>query len=185
MKQMFVYLFFVLFASSANAMPVFVDSWYVGEGPVWTSNPDVLNAQETAALLFGGNPLDYVISTISDQVSDINNMAFVDGWGDDQFLLTPVAQNFSLDTGAPGYDDPTDVDFSSYSAYVLDHSCFNRYSNPGEGCLDTQIGRNYAFRVAAQVPEPATIVLLMIGLVGAGFLRHRQLYNQALGYSEH
>jgi len=164
----------LLLTGVANATPIYVGSWYVGEGPEWTSNPPVLNAQETAALLFGGNPSDYVISTISDQVSDINYMAYVDGWGDDQYLYNPVAQDFKLDTGNPGYNDP--YGGPSYSAYVLDHSCYNRYANPNEPCLTNQIGLNFAFRVGA-VPESGALSMLSVALVLSvfGFGRRNQI----------
>ncbi|MET0049330.1 MAG: PEP-CTERM sorting domain-containing protein [Sedimenticola sp.] len=170
-NRLWISALLMLLASSAYATPVYVGSWYVGEGPVWTDNPDVLNAQETAALLFGGDATDYVISTISDQVADINYMAFVDGWGDSTYLTTAVAQDYSLDSGAPGYNDP--YGGPSYSAYVLDHSCSNRYSNPEEGCLTNMVGLNYAFRV--NVPEPATLTLMTLGLAGFGFARKKRV----------
>ena len=127
-----------LAVSTAQAVPTFVGSWHVGDGPVWTSNPDVLSARETAALLFGGSPVDYAISTVSSHPSDINFMAFVDGWGNSTFLYTPVSQDYKLDTGAPGYNHP--FGGPAYSAYVLDHSCFSRYGNPSLSCTPSEPG---------------------------------------------
>jgi PEP-CTERM motif len=168
----------LLWSGAVYASPIFAGSWYVGDGPIYTDNPQVLNAREAAAVLFGGAPDDYVISTISNRPEDINFKAFVDGWGDDTFLTVPVSQDFKLDQDGAGYDAPGGLR-SAFSAFVLDHSCFNRYySDINEPCLDTQIGLNYAFRVSdsggngTEVPEPATLSLLGTGL--AAFVVRRR-----------
>ncbi len=49
-------------AFAALGGPVFVGSYAVYDGPVWSTNPPVYSAQEAAALLFGGTPSDYAIS---------------------------------------------------------------------------------------------------------------------------
>lgn len=100
---------------SANAAWVYVGEWHVGEGPVWGSNPAVLSARETAALLFGGAPTDYAISTVDNNPANIDFMAFVDGWADEQYLYTPVSQDFKVDLGNPGYNDPAGF-ATAYSA---------------------------------------------------------------------
>ncbi len=161
-------------SSAANAaIYTYVGSWHVGEGPVWTSNPPVYSGQSAAALLFGGTASNYAISTVDNSVANINFSAFVDGWADGQYLSTPVSQSFSLDTGGGGYNSNPGFG-TAYSAYVLDHSCGNRYSNPNEVCPSTDTSINYAFRVS-QVPEPASWAMLITGLGLTGFaMRRRQ-----------
>ncbi|MGB0749233.1 MAG: PEP-CTERM sorting domain-containing protein [Magnetospiraceae bacterium] len=161
----------------------YVGQWYVGDGPAWNTRPEVLNAQETAALLFGGSAADYAISTISDQPEDINFMAFVDGFNDSQYLTTPVAQDFSLDLGDAGFGFTPRLG-ADYSAFVLRHSCNNRIGHPEQACLNNPIGLNYAFRlsdvlpaqalaVPVRVPEPATLALFGFGLAGMGIAARR------------
>lgn len=161
---------------SASATYVYVGQWHVGDGPVWTDNPDVLSGIEVAALLFGGDASDYAISTISDQVSDINFLTFLDGWADTQYLFNPQAQDWKLDSGDPGYNDPSGLG-TAYSAYVLDHTCQDRYSDMTLTCaeLSNPIGGtyiNYAFR---EVPEPGTLALLGIGLFGMGLAKRKRV----------
>lgn len=99
----------------------YVGSWLVQDGPGWTTNPPVYTGQEAAALLFGGNPEDYAISTVSADPADINYLAYLDGWGDTQYLYNPQPQDWKLDSGNPGYNDP--YGGPAYSAYVSDHGC--------------------------------------------------------------
>jgi hypothetical protein len=161
-----------LASAAAQAAPVFVGSWIVGDGPIWFSNPPVYSGVEAAALLFGGSPSDYAISTVDSNPANINNMAYADTWGGD---IAPVAEDYSLSLCGGTYD--CGFEGSATSAYVLDHSCFNRYDNPAEPCTDfgTEFV-NYAFRIT-DVPEPATATLLLTGLLAAGGvwrLRRRQ-----------
>ncbi len=99
----------------------FVGSWKVSDGPAWSSHPAVLSGVETAALLFGGNPGDYMISTVSDRIEDINHLTWVDGYA--AHNLAPVAETAKSDAGAPGYGGPGD-----FSAYVNDGSRKTNYA---------------------------------------------------------
>ncbi len=153
-------------SGTANAASyIYAGSWSVGDGPEWPTNPRVYTGQEAAALLFGGAAADYAISTIDNNIANINFRAHVDGWGNIQYLYgaSSAAQNFSLDTGGSGYDSAPGVG-SAYSAYVRDHS------NAGDPST-----RNYAFRIVnAGVPEPAAWAMMIagFGLVG-GAMRKR------------
>ena len=168
-KRIYLALLAVLLSPmAANADYVYVGSWIVGDGPVWTSNPDVYSGQDAAAFLFGGLASDYAISTIDSSVANINFLTFLDGYGDLSLLASPAAQNYSLSSNGGGYDA-----YPSFSAYVLDHTCGNRYSDPSAGCSgDGTQYVNYAFRM--EVPEPGTLALLGLGLAGMGMTRRKK-----------
>jgi hypothetical protein len=156
----------LLSSASQAATYVFVGAWSVGDGPDWSTNPTVYSGQDAAALLFGGNASDYAISTIDNTVANINFRAYVDGWGDTQYLsgAGSVAQNFKLDTGGSGYNSAPGVG-SAYSAFVKDHS------SAGD-----PLTRNFAFRnIEGAVPEPSTWALMIggFGMVG-GSMRYRR-----------
>lgn len=162
-----------LTAVSAFATPTYtyVNSWIVGDGPVWTSNPTVYSGQSAAAFLFGGNSSDYVISTVSSNVADINFKAFLDGYGDTTYLDNPAPMDFSKSSNGGGYNQPP-----SFSAFVLDHTCNNRYDDLSAVCSgDGTQYVNYAFKAvdAAAVPEPTTIALFGLGLLGFAASRRK------------
>ena len=104
-----------IFAGSIGSKAFgFVGSWNISTGQPWPSNPPTYTGQEAAALLFGGNPGDYMISTVSDQIADINHKAWVEAYAVSG--ASEVAEDYKVDTGAPGYNTGGDT-----SAYVLDH----------------------------------------------------------------
>ncbi len=161
-----------LLAMPASAITYsYVGSWDVGDGDLWTTNPGVFSGQEAAAFIFGGVASDYAISTVSDLVADINFKAWLDGWGDSATYGPDggvgAAQDFKLDSGAPGYNDP--YGGPSYSAYVADHFYdYNKEVGTGEAI-------NYAFRIDRHgVPDSgSTALLAAIGFVALAAARRR------------
>lgn len=162
--------------ATASVTYTYVGSWDVSDGPIWFSNPVVYTGQEAAAFIFGGNAADYVISTVSSNVGDINFSTWLDGWGD-EFTYglngNPAPQNYSLDLTGLGYNGCgggqaiaqggfrlDDCNGSAYSAYVRDHFQQGQFIN-------------YAFTVAA-VPVPAGGLLLITALGGLGFAFRRR-----------
>ena len=104
----------------------YIGSFETGDGPVWSDNPPVYSGVEAAALIFGGSPSDYVISTNSNTTDPltITHTAWASSWGVE---CLEVAENYSLDLGAPGYNDPGGAN-SATSAYVNDW-CFSGQTN--------------------------------------------------------
>jgi hypothetical protein len=161
---------FGLTFGTANAVSyTYVGSWDVGAGDYWRTDPTVYSGQEAAAFLFGGSPSDYAISTVSDQVSDINFRTWLDGFGDSTTYgpgSLGAPQDFKLDSGAPGYNAP--FGGPSYSAFVRDHF-YNYFSGAPKG---TAV--NYAFLIddtqgggGTSVPDGgATLALLGCALIG-------------------
>ena len=84
--------------------------------------------------------------------------------------IAAVADNYKV--GA------TYLTVGARSAFVRDHSCFNRFDNPNATCASTEPGLNYAFRLvsdASGVPEPGSWATMLVGLgvVGNAVRRSR------------
>ncbi len=136
-------------AGSANAALVFVSSWDAVGGP---ADYGPLSGQEAAALLFGGEASDYVISTAGVSAAAIDFQAW--------YLGEAIPGSIFINA-----HDATELLGGSLTAYGYDP--------------DVSAGRfiNYAFRegVGGAAPEPATWALMIggFGLAGAGLRRHR------------
>ncbi len=157
-------------APTASAQWAYVGKWAVADGMLWTTpGLQSYSGREAAALLFGGLYTNYAISTNGTDPNQINFSAFLDGYGDTQFLTAPKGQDFKDQTGAD-YQSGT----PAYSAYVFDHACDvlgrGYYCDNGGG----ELAINYAF-VNTTVPEPGTYALMAFGLVGmVGVARKRR-----------
>ncbi len=93
----------------------FVGSYAVMDGPAWGDDGPPYSCIAACAEIFGGVEGDYQCST-SD--TEIDNLAYLDGWGDTIYCTAPQAEDFVVGThtncgGAGCY----------YSAWVMDHSC--------------------------------------------------------------
>ena len=63
-------------SASASLMYTFIGQWEVDDGPFWGDQPLAYSGLTAAALLFGGSPSDYAISTLGTDPADVNNMAW-------------------------------------------------------------------------------------------------------------
>lgn len=147
---------------------VYVGSYWVGSGVLWSTNfpQTAYSPQMAAALLFGGNPGKYAIST---QSTVVDHLGWVDGYGTSVHLKkdwdtggfgTPVAENFQP---YPTYDA-----FGAFSAYVGDREQI--FGTPLGGANYQYASINYVFTA---VPEAATWAMLItgFGLVGTTLRR--------------
>jgi hypothetical protein len=137
----------------ARAGLVYVGSWEVDQGPSWTSHPSIYTGQDAAALLFGGSPSDYSISTIDSNPADVNFMAWYSPWGG----------------SSPGYTAQPNGDRNSPAGVLASQSAFVDYGGTGlydtSGDLSAYVAdwaqgsfyTNFAFVNTASVPEPSTL----------------------------
>ncbi|MES2150910.1 MAG: PEP-CTERM sorting domain-containing protein [Pseudomonadota bacterium] len=176
MKKLVLALAALLFFSGlAGASPVYtyVGDWRV-DSIIWENLPRLpnpvlggvsapaLTGQEAAAFLFGGAASNYVISTMGSSPIQIDSLAWVSTWGGACAGVFPcgtkVAQDFSVShAGAYAY-------YGDTSALITDWAIGSQFTN-------------YAFLVtdsdSGAVPEPASIALLGLGIIGLVSIRRQ------------
>ncbi|EGV43707.1 BspA family leucine-rich repeat surface protein [Bizionia argentinensis JUB59] len=108
--------------TNRNLEATYVGAFNTDDGPLWNDNPMVYNGLEAAALVFGGGPSDYAISTNSNTAdpATITHTAWATTWGVDDCL--EIDEDYSVDLGDPGYNAPGG-EYSAVSAYTKDN-CF-------------------------------------------------------------
>lgn len=154
-------------ASQAQAGYTYVGSWQVHDGPSWTDMPAAYTGRQAAALLFGGSPSDYAISTVG------TDPALVD-----HFAWYSVLGYYGYNNG--GIDLPEDyVSLFSTQASGLYYSG-NSYNTDGSDAASAYVAdnagdgnRNYAFRITNDIPEPGSLLLVSLGLMGVAAIRRR------------
>ncbi len=161
-KLVLLAVFSLSMALTSRAALVYVGSWNINDGPHWGSNPLAYSATGAAQLLFGAGT--YQISTVDNQVANINNMAYynVIGYGNHIF-----GESFFRGVeGVTHYQDnyTGNLNTATVSAYVSDLFSFE-YPN------STTI--NHAFRVEGVPDAGSTISLLGAGLVLFAMIRRR------------
>lgn len=176
-RTMFAGMLFV-FAGSVIALPVYVGSFNVFDGPSGSLAPQPLSAREVAAMLYGGVYTDYAIS-ISDSLDpdSITHSAWLDGYFDSQYLETAAAEDFVTVPPSGLYDD-----YPAYSAWVCDHAdCAADGYESSEGWFGFNY-TNYVWRLNTVIdPTPITepnptllFVTALLMLLTGGWLRGKK-----------
>ncbi len=167
LHKIFAFLVMLSFLSSAayavTYTLTYMGSWRVDSGKNWSKHPLAYTGQEAAALLFGGVPSDYLISTNGHDPSNIDYRAWYSVIG--VSLGHKLRQNYDVSVSGGRYYDGAPYDNTlngnAASAYVQDNAIGAQYTN-------------YAFRL-----EPIVLLSLpesfptMIGAFGVLFVSLR------------
>lgn len=140
----------------------FVGSWRVDDGPRWLDQPPAYSGQEAAALLFGGLPGDYAISTLGPAPETVNRLAWysIYGLAGGFQLADTLDQSLEFGLYFDGAFPANQLMTNPASAFVWDNAIGPQYTN-------------YAF-LMSEVPLPATGLLLLGALGGLGILHRRR-----------
>lgn len=142
-----------LLAGSAAAQ-TYVGSFQVDQGPYWFDNPACYSGLDAAALIFGGSPSDYRVSTNPSQdPNTITDTAWYTVIGISGG--TEYASNYFLDMNGDGYGGPGWQTGGDVSAYCWDNAQGADYTN-------------YVWKV----PAPSSAALL--GVAGLAAARRRR-----------
>ncbi|MDR0576447.1 MAG: PEP-CTERM sorting domain-containing protein [Candidatus Accumulibacter sp.] len=164
---------FLMSSTSALAIPIYVGSFDVFDGPAAWTEPEVMSAREVAAMLFGGEYNDYAISVLdSTDWQTITHTAWVDGLFDDQFLFNPVHEDYSVAPASGLYND-----YPAYSAWVCDHADCVGFGYPENAGWEDYSYTNYVWRLDSppvDMPEPGMLGLFALGLTVLGISSRRR-----------
>ena len=162
--QSFALLVLVSITSlSVNATSLtYIGNWNVYDGPFWATQPFAYTGQEAAALLFGGDAVDYAISTRGDDENQVNFLAWYDVIGIGKNLFAQDYSNKYLDQFyGPTSGFTQDLLSNAASTYVRDNTF-------GLGAI------NYAFRVEQVNAVPLPAAAWLFGSAALGFFGLRR-----------
>jgi len=135
----------------------YVGSFQVNDGPSWSSTVEMFNGLDAAEEVFGAlaDNMAYALSTLD--TGFVNHMANYDGWGQTNHVF---AEDIVVDINGDGLYNWEGQGQGDWSAYIMDHN-------------NTNV--NYVFkRTVADIPEPSTMAILALGVMGLASRRNKK-----------